>query len=304
MGAEQKQKAGFVDSEAFGANKVEGGDSKKGIMGLNSLPFSPRKRKGLKVCCTCFIVTVLILVILIVTLSQTIFKFRDPEITLSSIKFVGIKIDFTKPFNPAAVNASLSANMNVRNPNRYNFKFSNSTIHVIYHEVMVGNISLPAGEIRARRAVDLPALVTAGSLHLGAAVGNLSTDLIKDILPFSMSAMIPGRVNVVNLFKHHVRLEYHCDVSFWIGNSTVRDYLCWKKVHMWATNVCSLYSLISQLQTRSHPYSQGFKKFPIPILLHQILYVVHHICSNSINSINSSFLSQSPWWSNYSEAFR
>ena len=272
-------------------------------MGLNSLPFSPRKRKGLKVCCTCFIVTVLILVIVIVTLSQTIFKFRDPEITLSSVKFVGIKIDFTKPFNPAAVNASLSANMNVRNPNRYNFKFGNSTIHVVYHEVMVGNISLPAGEIRARKAVDLPALVTVGSLHLGASVGNLSTDLQKDILPFSMSAMIPGRVNVVNLFKHHVQLEYHCDVSFWISNSTIRDYLCWRKVHMWATNVSSLYSL-RQLQTRSYPYSQRFQKFPFPILLHQNLYVVHQIYSNQHKQHCTVPLSHNPRWYDSLETFR
>jgi hypothetical protein len=31
------------------------------------------------------------------------------------------------------------------NPNHYHFKFTNSTIHVIYHDVMVGNISMPAG---------------------------------------------------------------------------------------------------------------------------------------------------------------
>jgi hypothetical protein len=33
----------------------------------------------------------------------------------------------------------------VYNPNHYHFKFTNSTIHVIYHDVMVGNISMPAG---------------------------------------------------------------------------------------------------------------------------------------------------------------
>ena len=194
---------------------------------------SPQSKRRLRFCCKWFGPPLIVLAVAILILSQTIFKFRDPEITLTDVKFTGVTVDATKPLTANSVNASLSANMNVRNPNRYNFKFSNSTIHVVYHEIMVGNISMPAGEIRAQRAVDLPALVTVGSLRLGRAFGNLTQDLVKDVLPFSMSTMIPGRVNVVHLFKLDVKLEFHCDVTFWIGNSTIKDYLCWRKVHMW-----------------------------------------------------------------------
>jgi len=98
--------------------------------------------------------------------------------------------------------------------------------------VNVGNISMPAGELRPGKAVALPALVTVGSLNLGSSMSNLYQDFIQNELPFAMSVNIPGRVNVVHLFKHDVVLEYHCDVTFWVGNATMKDYLCWKKVHM------------------------------------------------------------------------
>jgi hypothetical protein len=64
---------------------------------------------------------------------------------LSNVKFSGVKVEYTQPLSPSSMNASMSANMNVYNPNHYNFKFTNNTIHVIYHDVMVGNISMPAG---------------------------------------------------------------------------------------------------------------------------------------------------------------
>jgi hypothetical protein len=218
MGAEALD---VVDSK--GGSKVE---AEKGTLaGLK------RKRK-LKRWCTWCGIPALALGIVLVVLSQTIFKFRDPDITLSNVRFSGVKIDYTRPLSPSSVNASLSANMNVYNPNHYNFKFTNSTIHVIYHDVMVGNISMPAGELRPGKSVALPALVTVGSLKLGSSLGYLSQDVVKNELPFAMSVNIPGRVNVVHIFKHDVVLEYHCDVVFWVGNSSMKDYLCWKKVHL------------------------------------------------------------------------
>lgn len=212
-------------------NKVEAVDSEKGTLTEQDLK-SIQKRRMLKKCSIWCGIPALVVAIVIITLSQTIFKFRDPDITLSNVHFSGVKIDYSQPLSPSSVNASLSANMNVYNPNHYNFKFTNSTIHVIYHDVMVGNISMPAGELRPGKSVALPALVTVGSLKLGSSMGNLSQDFVKNELPFAMSVNIPGRVNVVHIFKHDVVLEYHCDVVFWVGNSSMKDYLCWKKVHL------------------------------------------------------------------------
>lgn len=206
-------------------------DSEKGIADHESLDIQNKRRK-LRKCCTWCGIPALVVAIVIIALSQTIFKFRDPDITLSEVRFSGVKVDYSKPLSPASVNASLSANMNVYNPNHYNFKFTNSTIHVVYHDVMVGNISMPAGELQPGKSVALPALVTVGSLNLGSSMSNLYQDVVKNQLPFAMRVDIPGRVNVVHLFKHDVVLEYHCDVTFWVGNSSMKDYLCWKKVHM------------------------------------------------------------------------
>lgn len=207
-------------------------DSEKGIIADHESLDIQNKRRKLRKCCTWCGIPALVVAIVIIALSQTIFKFRDPDITLSEVRFSGVKVDYSKPLSPASVNASLSANMNVYNPNHYNFKFTNSTIHVVYHDVMVGNISMPAGELQPGKSVALPALVTVGSLNLGRSMSNLYQDFGKNQLPFAMRVDIPGRVNVVHFFKHDVVLEYHCDVTFWVGNSSMKDYLCWKKVHM------------------------------------------------------------------------
>ncbi|KAG0607627.1 hypothetical protein M758_8G043900 [Ceratodon purpureus] len=231
MGAEALDVVDSKFTHGSTGNKVEAVDSEKGTL-VELHHKRILKRRKLKKCCTWCGIPLLVVAIVLIVLSQTIFKFRDPDITLSNVHFSGVKIDYTRPLSPSSVNASLSANMNVYNPNHYNFKFTNSTIHVIYHDVMVGNISMPAGELRPGKSVALPALVTVGSLKLGNSIGNLSLDFKKNELPFAMSVNIPGRVNVVHIFKHDVVLEYHCDVTFWVGNSSMKDYLCWKKVHL------------------------------------------------------------------------
>lgn len=235
---------GAVDSnvDANGAqgnmNKVEAVNSERGTVTSVSdrknilSRFSFQKKRKLKKYCIWCGIPVLTLAIVILTLTQTIFKFRDPDITLSDVCFSGVTIDYSRPLSPSSVNASLSANMNVYNPNHYNFKFIDSTIHVVYHDVMVGRISMPGGELRAGKSCALQALVTVGSLKLGSSMGNLYLDFEKNQLPFAMSVNIPGRVNVAHIFKHNVVLEYHCDVVFWVGNSTLKDYHCWRKVHM------------------------------------------------------------------------
>lgn len=212
-------------------SKVEAVDSEKGTLTDHERDIQKKRRK-LRKCCTWCGIPALVVAIVTIALSQTIFKFRDPDITLSEVRFSGVKVNYSLPLSPSSVNASLSANMNVYNPNHYTFKFTNSTIHVVYHDVNVGNISMPAGELRPGKAEALPALVTVGSLNLGSSMSNLYQDFIQNELPFAMNVNIPGRVNVVHLFKHDVVLEYHCDVTFWVRNATMKDYLCWKKVHM------------------------------------------------------------------------
>lgn len=216
-------------------NKVKSVDSEKGtLVTAHDNRRILKKHPKLRKCLTFTAIPVLVVAITTITLSQTLFKFRDPDITLSNIHFSGVHLDtsFAQPLTPASVNASLSANMNVFNPNHYTFKFTNSTIHVVYHGVMVGNISMPGGELRPGKSCALPALVTVGSLKLGSSVSGLYEDFVRNELEFAMAVNIPGRVNVVGVFKHDVVLEYHCDVSFWVGNSSMKDYLCWKKVHL------------------------------------------------------------------------
>jgi hypothetical protein len=91
------------------------------------------KRRTCRICCGVAVLLVLALVVVIVVLSQTLFKFRDPEVSIVSMKLETISVALDVLTLSAMLNISVATDVRVTNPNHYNFKYTNSTAMMFYH---------------------------------------------------------------------------------------------------------------------------------------------------------------------------
>jgi hypothetical protein len=91
------------------------------------------KRRTCRICCGVAVLLVLALVVVIVVLSQTLFKFRDPEVSIVSMKLETISVALDVLTLSAMLNISVATDVRVTNPNHYSFKYTNSTAMMFYH---------------------------------------------------------------------------------------------------------------------------------------------------------------------------
>ena len=102
--------------------------------------------------CACPLASLLLLAIVIIVLIFTVFRVKDPVITMNSIKITKLQLVNTMSQQPGA-NMSLVADVSVKNPNVASFRYSNTTTSLYYHGVIVGEARGPPGRAKARRTL-------------------------------------------------------------------------------------------------------------------------------------------------------
>lgn len=193
------------------------------------VPRSPKKavplykQRKCRLCCGVCLVLLVSLAIVVIVLGQTIFKFRDPKISLSNVKVENISVNFDVVSLSTLLSVSVSAAVRVDNPNYYDFKYNNSTVLLMYHEDQVGEVELGAGAIRSRKTVDIPALITVDGVKV---LLNGLQDVTSGVANVVLDAVIPGRVNLAHIYKKHVTAMVNCNVDIFISNQTLKQNTC------------------------------------------------------------------------------
>ncbi|XP_010669746.2 uncharacterized protein LOC104886903 [Beta vulgaris subsp. vulgaris] len=192
-------------------------------------------------CCTrsmlCAMCTLLLLIIIItiivVILMLTIFKVKDPIMTLNKIT---LKVNLStttnggsgfRPVGPS--NISMTADVSVKNPNRATFKFSNTTSSIYYRGIMVGLAHGPPGEARARRTMRMNVTVEIITERIILAP-NLSRDIGFGLFSMDTYTRVPGRVKLLLIIKRNVVVEMNCTVAYNITSQEIQDQSCKRHV--------------------------------------------------------------------------
>ncbi|KAG0582095.1 hypothetical protein KC19_3G033700 [Ceratodon purpureus] len=181
------------------------------------------KRRKCRVCCGVCLVVLVALGIVAVVLSQTIFKFRDPKVTLNDVKLQNISFNFDLAQLATILNISLSADVRVDNPNYYDFRYSDSKLVMVYHSDQVGVVELGAGTIRSRKTVDLPAVITVEAVRL---LVNSLQDITSNVMSLNLNSALSGRVNLARIYKKHVTAILNCTMDVFISNTSLKEYDC------------------------------------------------------------------------------
>ncbi|KAK7389887.1 hypothetical protein VNO78_25183 [Psophocarpus tetragonolobus] len=180
--------------------------------------------------CACPLIFLLLLATVIIVLIFTIFRVKDPVITMNGVRIASLQL-----VNPttlqAGANMSLIADVSVKNPNVASFRYGNTTTSLHYHGVMVGEARGPPGRARARRTIRINVTVDVITNRVLSSP-NFTTDFGSGLFTMTSFSIVPGKVNIFNLFKRQVVVKMNCTTTFNISTQGIKEQTCKQKVKL------------------------------------------------------------------------
>ncbi|KAF8696347.1 hypothetical protein HU200_037258 [Digitaria exilis] len=183
-----------------------------------------RKRQCLIGCCGCCATTVVLVGIVILVLALTVFKVKNPELTMNRVTLEGLGSDLGTAQHPVSVNATLSADISLRNPNVASFKFDRSETDFYYLGETVGVAYAPEGEVDAERTVRMNVTLDVLADRISPKV-NTSEIIFGQDYNLTSYTEITGRVNVLGIYKRELDIKMNCSIILEVGalSSTVQS---------------------------------------------------------------------------------
>uniref|UniRef100_A0A0D9WIV7 Late embryogenesis abundant protein LEA-2 subgroup domain-containing protein n=1 Tax=Leersia perrieri TaxID=77586 RepID=A0A0D9WIV7_9ORYZ len=188
------------------------------MMGWRSMQYL-RKRRCALCCCGCCVTTLVVVGIIALVLALTVFRVKDPRINMNGIWVTAIS---TGPGSGSttstvqATNATLVADVSVKNPNIASLRFSRSATNVYYRGQTISVAYVPAGKVGADRTVRM----------------NITLDLLADRLTSVLNGtgLLLGqeydlttytemntRVKVFGIIKKSLEVRMNCSVVLEVG---------------------------------------------------------------------------------------
>ncbi|KAJ9693544.1 hypothetical protein PVL29_009477 [Vitis rotundifolia] len=194
-----------------------------------SVKSSSSGRRRTKAICITVGIVLLVVVVVMVILGFTVFKAKDPVITVGSVslKDFNFSVDSKPKVN---INVSLDVNVSVRNPNRVGFRYNNASALLNYDGSLVGEAPIPAGRIGARKTTGMNITI---SLMADRLLSNpqLYSDVLSGSLPLSTYARISGKVSVL-FVKIKVVSTSTCNLTVDTYKRTLKDTVCQYKTKL------------------------------------------------------------------------
>ncbi|KAL3754499.1 hypothetical protein ACJRO7_001695 [Eucalyptus globulus] len=185
-------------------------------------------RRGLKICCFTSAVLLAILTIIIVTLSLTIFKPKQPQITTHAIGLESIQFNITG--TNVTLDVTLSMLVTIDNPNYGGFEYKSTTGYVSYHGSMVAEVPIERSKIPPRAKVNI---TTSTDLIADKLLSNPSFwgDVASGCFNFTSMTTLHGKVNLAKIFKFHATAYSTCYILFHIQSQAV-DSKCNSRIKL------------------------------------------------------------------------
>ncbi|XP_054785254.1 uncharacterized protein LOC129291757 [Prosopis cineraria] len=191
------------------------------------------RRRRMKWCGCISLSLLLLVVVIIIILIFTVFKVKDPKVTMNQVKVTNLdlKVDAV-PRLQIRGNMTLAVAMSIKNPNAVSFRFDNTTTTIDYHGTTVAEAYGPAGRAKARSTFPMNLTVDVMADRL-----MRSSDLFTDItgageMNMTSYSIVPGRVNIWNIVKKHVEVRMNCSLTIDINGQSVKDMNCKRQVKL------------------------------------------------------------------------
>ncbi|XP_057730496.1 uncharacterized protein LOC130945817 [Arachis stenosperma] len=171
--------------------------------------------RKLKICMSVSALFLIIVIAVIVALIFTVFKIKDPVVTVHPV--IG-------PGSLSVTNLSSSVFIptliTITNPNYGDFRSVNSTGHVNYDGNVVADIPLASNFIPARSQINIS---SNAEFNVAKMIEDpkFLLDIASGTLNFTSDAVMPGKVIILKFIKMKATTHSSCDISLGIVSNRV-----------------------------------------------------------------------------------
>ena len=148
----------------------------------------------------------------------TVFKPKDPTITLQSVKVEG----GTLILPTLELNVSLGILLTVENPNHASFSYHNSTAYLNYRGNLVAEAPLHEDTLPAHGALNISTSLVF-FVDDYTKFKDLPVDYLSGIINFTSTTNLAGHVKILNLFKTKATSSSICDLSVFVHDKSVNS---------------------------------------------------------------------------------
>ncbi|KAG9443370.1 hypothetical protein H6P81_014710 [Aristolochia fimbriata] len=194
-----------------------------------------RRRRRRRRCCACCIAVALLLLtlfLILLVLALTVFKRRDPVVTLLSATVSGVAPRLVLPAASVELNVSLRLALHVYNPNRVGFKHHPGKSVVLYRGTRIGEADVASGSVAARGSENVTVDLTVEADKFLPDVAQLVADVVAGEIDVDANTRVPGRVNVLGIFKRHVVAISECHFAIGVPDLRIRKQDCKQSTKM------------------------------------------------------------------------
>ncbi|KAL1325033.1 hypothetical protein HN51_035127 [Arachis hypogaea] len=184
-------------------------------------------RKGLRMCMIVCSIFLIVVVTIILAISLTILKPKDPDISVHPYGLENFQI-----IQPNVTAVPLGMVITIVNPNYGTFNYKNTTGYLSYHDINVAKAVVVSGSVPAR-----------GLFNITTVAGIMTQKLMDDTqfwsdievgtLNFEATITLPGKVTMLKIFKKKALVHVACDLSFKLNLSSIHtDSSCISKIKL------------------------------------------------------------------------
>ncbi|BFG26153.1 hypothetical protein CerSpe_124270 [Prunus speciosa] len=184
-------------------------------------------RRGLKICCGITAIFLVIVVIVLTTLSLTLFKPKDPKINAKPVGLENIQFSL---FPNVTLNVTLGMLITIENRNYGSFKYKNSTAYVHYRNSVVAEVPIEGELVPARGKINMTTSVDLKGETI-ISNPNFMADVTSGSLNMTSTASLHGKVSLLKIFKFPATAFSTCDISFFILTKSI-DSKCTSKIKL------------------------------------------------------------------------
>ncbi|KAL0406967.1 UNVERIFIED_CONTAM: hypothetical protein Slati_4010600 [Sesamum latifolium] len=185
-------------------------------------------KKSLCICLWVAVATVVLGSLILLLLGLTVFKPKHPITTVDSIGVSDLHFSIDVAELRVHLNVTLDAHVTVKNPNRVDFKYTNSSAVLIYRGKEVGDADIPAGEIGGGGARSLSLKLTLMADRL-LSDSDFYSDVISGTLPLQSNVKLPGKLRL--LIDISVVAYASCDLQIHLASRSL-DQKCHYKAKL------------------------------------------------------------------------
>lgn len=179
----------------------------------SSLLQGPRNWRCVVLCGGCCSAVVAVIGLIMLVLALTVFKVKDPVLTLNNMYIDNLQVSLSTPNHPISINATLIADMSIKNPNKAALQFDSSATKFYYMGETVGVGYAPWTEVPVERTARMNVTVNVFVNQVAVLANATGSVVAHGYVNLTSSTDVRARVSVIGVFNRGIGVVMNCSMS-------------------------------------------------------------------------------------------